>query len=178
MNSARQQKLRDLIRNVPDFPKPGIQFKDITPLLDSPKGFALAIEAMVDACPRDIDAVAGIESRGFIFGAPMALAMGTGFVPIRKPGKLPYHVYEESFELEYGESVLNMHVDALREGERVLLVDDLLATGGSLVAAKHLVERAGAVVVHVAVLIELLELGGRARLTEQGVTNFSSALQL
>ncbi|MCL2782826.1 MAG: adenine phosphoribosyltransferase [Propionibacteriaceae bacterium] len=173
---ANTQRIERLIRNIPDFPKPGIQFKDITPLLGSPGGFRDAVNEMLDRSPREIDAVAGIESRGFIFGAPMSLALHAGFVPIRKPGKLPAAVYEQSFDLEYGSSTLSMHQDAVKPGQRVLLVDDLLASGGTLVAGAKLIEMAGGIVVHTTVLLELADLDGRATLTENGLTSVSSVL--
>ena len=168
------ERVARLIRNIPDFPKPGIQFKDITPLLGSPDGFADALEAMLDASDHRVDMVAGIESRGFIFAAPMALMLHAGFVPIRKPGKLPAPVFEESFDLEYGSSTLAIHQDALQPGQRVLLVDDLLASGGTLVAAAKLIERAGAMVSDITVLIELADLGGRQALADAGLTSVSS----
>ncbi|MCL2652960.1 MAG: adenine phosphoribosyltransferase [Propionibacteriaceae bacterium] len=173
---ANVERVKSLIRNIPDFPKPGIQFKDITPLLGSPRGFCDAMEAMLEASPQKIDAVAGIESRGFIFSAPMALMLHVGLVPIRKPGKLPGTVFEQSFDLEYGSSTLAMHQDALQPGQRVLLVDDLLASGGTLIAAAKLIERAGAIVAHTSVLIELIDLGGRQAMADAGLTSVSSIL--
>jgi len=163
-----------LIRNIPDFPKPGIQFKDITPLLASPAGFGYALEAMLAMSPHDVDAVAGIESRGFIFAAPMALMLHVGLIPIRKPGKLPGPVFEQTFSLEYGTETLTIHQDALQPGQRVLLVDDLLATGGTLVAASELVARAGASVAHTSVLIELADLHGRQAMSDAGCASVSS----
>lgn len=174
--TPRQQRIAGLIRSIPDFPQPGVQFKDITPLLGSPSGFQWAIEDMVEALPSDVDVVCGVESRGFIFGAPMALALNVGFVPIRKPGKLPYDFLAQDFELEYGSGVLNMHVDAVKPGQRVLLVDDLLATGGTLVGAKQLIERAGGTLAHVSVLVELIALGGRARLAEADFTSVTASV--
>jgi len=170
------ERIERLIRNIPDFPKPGIQFKDITPLLGSPAGFRDAVEAMLVQSPRDVDVVAGIESRGFIFGAPMSLALHAGFVPIRKPGKLPGAVFEQSFDLEYGSSTLSMHQDAVKPGQRVLLIDDLLASGGTLIAGAKLIEQAGGVVVHTAVLLELAELDGRGALAAAGWPSVSSVL--
>jgi len=170
------ERIERLIRNIPDFPKPGIQFKDITPVLRSPAGFSDAITEMLERSPHDIDLVAGVESRGFIFGAPMALMLHVGFVPIRKPGKLPGPVYEQNFDLEYGSSTLAMHQDAISPGQRVLLVDDLLASGGTLVAAARLIERAQGVVAHTAVLVELAELQGRAMMAEAGLTSVSSII--
>ena len=158
-----------LIRDVPDFPKPGVGFKDISPLLASAQGFAAAVEAMVAVSPPDVDVVLGMEARGFIFGAPIALALGAGFVPVRKPGKLPWHTREVSYQLEYGEETLAMHTDALDPGERVLVVDDVLATGGTLEAAITLIEQLGGVVTAVAVVIELTALGGRQRIAPHPV---------
>lgn len=153
-----------LIRDVPDFPKPGIVFKDITPLLADAAGLRAAVEAM--AAPwlaAGIDAVAGIESRGFILGAPLALRLGTGFVPIRKPGKLPGATVGEDYGLEYGHDRVEIHVDALPAGRRVLIVDDVLATGGTLAAARALVEKLHCEVAGAGVLLELAGLDGRAR---------------
>lgn len=153
-----------LIRDVPDFPKTGIVFKDITPLLADAAGLRAAVEAM--AAPwlgAGIDAVAGIESRGFILGAPLALRLGTGFVPIRKPGKLPGATVGEDYGLEYGHDRVEIHVDALPAGRRVLIVDDVLATGGTLAAARALVEKLHCEVAGAGVLLELAGLDGRAR---------------
>jgi len=153
------------IRDVPDFPKPGILFKDITPLLQSPQGLALAIDGMaraVDAASYDI--VCGIESRGFIFGTALARQLNKGFVPIRKPGKLPWKTAAESYELEYGKDTIEIHVDACNTGKRVLMVDDLLATGGTMEAALKLVRRIGGEPVACCFVIELGFLPGRAKL--------------
>ena len=155
---------RDLIRDVPDFPQPGIVFKDITPLLADADGYAAAIDAL--ATPWRgvaLDAVLGIESRGFILGAALARALGTGFVPIRKPGKLPARTHAQDYDLEYGSDRLEIHADAVPPGARVLLVDDVLASGGTLQAALALVRRQGANVVGAAVLLELAALRGRTR---------------
>lgn len=153
-----------LIRDVADFPRPGIVFKDITPVLADAAAFDAALDAL--AAPwRDtpIDAVLAIEARGFILGAPLARTLGAGFVPVRKPGKLPSRTLSQRYALEYGHDTLELHADALPVGARVLLVDDVLATGGTLQAARTLAERAEADVVGAAVLIELVALGGRAR---------------
>lgn len=153
-----------LIRDVADFPKPGILFKDIMPVLADAAGFAAAIDAM--AAPwrgETIDAVIAIEARGFILGAALAQTLGVGFVPVRKPGKLPGRVLSQSYALEYGQDTLELHADALSAGARVLLVDDVLATGGTLEAARALIERLDARLVGAAVLIELAALGGRSR---------------
>ncbi len=159
--------LRDLIRDVPDFPKPGIVFKDITPLLADPAGLALAVECMVQPYRGvGIDIVVGAESRGFIFGTAAANRLGVGFVPVRKPGKLPCETRSQSYELEYGTDSLEIHVDGIRPDQRVLVVDDLLATGGTLSACCALVRGLGAEVAGVTVLIELVGLNGRDRLPE------------
>jgi adenine phosphoribosyltransferase len=162
--------LERAIRNVPDFPKPGIQFKDITPLLADPRLFAASVELLTEGCaPGSVDAVAGIDARGFIFAAAAALKLGAGFIPIRKPGKLPYRTIEESYELEYGANTLAIHADALKPGQRVLLVDDLLATGGTAAAAARLLERLGAELAGLAFLVELTFLNGRAKLPGRSV---------
>lgn len=154
-----------LIRDVPDFPKPGIVFKDIAPLLADGKAWRVVTEAMiaeVSACKPE--KLAGIESRGFLFSAPLAYEMGRGLVLIRKPGKLPWKVVREEYALEYGTDTIEMHVDAVAPGERVVIVDDVLATGGTAAAAKRLIEKAGGVVVGFAFMVELGFLGGRERL--------------
>jgi adenine phosphoribosyltransferase len=162
-----QGQLRHLIRDVPNFPKPGITFRDITPLLGSSAEFTLAIVNLLTPWREaGITHVAGIESRGFIFAAPVALGLGAGFVPIRKPGKLPHTVLREAYALEYGTDALEMHADALPPGARVLVVDDVLATGGTANAALRLVRNAGATIVGVSVLIELSALGARAVLPD------------
>jgi adenine phosphoribosyltransferase len=154
-----------LIRDVADFPKPGVVFRDITPLLADAGGFARCIDAMAEPWQgSEVQAVCGIESRGFIFGAAMAQKLHAGFVPLRKPGKLPPPVIEVEYQLEYGFDRLQARSDALRPGERTLIVDDVLATGGTLVAARELIERLGGVLVGASVLIELDALRGRGRL--------------
>jgi adenine phosphoribosyltransferase len=168
--------IADLIRDVPDFPQPGVGFKDISPLLQSPQGFAAAVEAMVAASPADVDLVLGMEARGFIFGAPIALALGAGFVPVRKPGKLPMPTLDESYDLEYGRNTLSVHADAVRPGARVLVVDDVLATGGTVLATAALVRRLGAELAQTTVLVELEFLHGRDRLAEQGLTAVASVV--
>jgi adenine phosphoribosyltransferase len=157
--------LKRLIRDVPDFPKPGVLFRDITPLLADASGLALAVELMAQPFRgKHLDLVVGAESRGFIFGTAVAKTLSVGFVPVRKPGKLPCATRRCEYQLEYGIDALCMHRDAVRAGQRVLIVDDLLATGGTLAACCDLVRQAGAVIEAVAVLIELEALGGRARL--------------
>ncbi len=157
--------LRDHIRDVPDFPKPGILFKDITPLLKDPGAFRLCIEK---ACGpwygNEPDVIIGVEARGFIFGAAMALQMGLPFVPIRKPGKLPWKTRALSYSLEYGEDTIEIHEDAIQPGQKVLLVDDLLATGGTMGAAVRLVQDLGGEVVEALFVLELTELAGRDQL--------------
>lgn len=157
--------LRDTIRDIPDFPKEGVVFKDITPLLADPAAFSSAVDAIVVSYGRgNIDKVVGIEARGFIVAAPVAYHFGAGFVPLRKPGKLPYDTVAQGYELEYGTETLEIHADAFEPGERVLIVDDVLATGGTASAACALVERAGAKVTGLAFVIELGFLGGAAKL--------------
>jgi adenine phosphoribosyltransferase len=156
------ESLTALIRDIPDFPKPGIRFKDITPLLSDPSGLSLAVELMANPW-RDHrpDLVVGAESRGFIFGTALAQSLSCGFVPVRKPGKLPYETVSVEYELEYGSDTLEMHKDAITPGQKVLLVDDLIATGGTAKAACDLIERLGGQVLGLVVLIELEELKGR-----------------
>jgi adenine phosphoribosyltransferase len=159
-------QIGSVIRDIPDFPKPGVTFKDITPLLADPPTFAAVVSALA-AAGRDaggsvvVDKVVGMEARGFILGAPVALALGIGFVPVRKPGKLPWSTRAVSYELEYGKETLEMHTDAVAPGERVLVIDDVLATGGTVRATVELVEHSGGVVHGVAVLLELSFLPGR-----------------
>ncbi len=157
-------ELKQVIRDIPDFPSPGILFKDITPLLQDPVAMSAAVRGLSEIS-NSYDVVAGVEARGFIFGAAIAQLAHKGFVPIRKSGKLPYSSYSESYALEYGESTLQIHTDSIKPGQRVLIVDDVLATGGTLTAAIKLVERCGGVVDCLAVLIEIAGLGGAANLT-------------
>ena len=161
------EHLKKLIRHVPDFPKKGILFYDITTLLRDPGGLREALEGLTTPFrEKAIDLVVGIESRGFILGAAMAEKLGAGFVPIRKPGKLPGATIAQSYELEYGSDTLEIHQDAVKEGQRVLIVDDLLATGGTACAANDLVRKAGGNVIGIAFLVELEFLKGRERLGE------------
>lgn len=155
---------KKLIRDIPDFPKPGIVFKDITPLLTDASAFRDLIDALTAPYRGRVDVVLGIESRGFIIGAAAALALGTGIAIVRKPGKLPFHTHRASYELEYGSDTLEIHHDAVGRGHRVLLIDDLLATGGTASAAIELVQRCGATVTACAFVIELGFLKGRERL--------------
>jgi adenine phosphoribosyltransferase len=158
-------ELKRYIRSIPDFPKPGILFRDITPLLASPPVFKYVIDQFAEHYRgHRVNAVVAAEARGFIFAAPLALALEARFIPVRKPGKLPFDTHSFHYELEYGKDSLEMHVDALLEGDRVLLVDDLLATGGTMAACVEMAKRAGAEVVGTAFLIELDFLHGRRRL--------------
>jgi len=159
---------KSLIRTVPDFPAPGIRFRDITPLLASGTGFRHVIQLLSERYAGKVDKVVGIEARGFIFGAAIAHSIGAGFVPIRKPGKLPGEAFGHDYELEYGKNRVEVHVDGLAKGERVVVIDDLLATGGTALAALALVEKCGGQVVECAFLIELTDLPGRARLEKTG----------
>lgn len=157
--------LKQYIREVPDYPKPGINFFDITTLLKDPKGFRLTLEHFHELFDGlQVDKVVGMESRGFLFGPPLALELGAGFVPVRKPGKLPSETVSQSYELEYGTDSLEMHRDAVETGERVLIVDDVIATGGTAAATGDLIKACGGDVVGFGFLIELTFLGGRERL--------------
>lgn len=163
--SDRDARLRRLVREIPDFPKPGILFRDVTPLLADPRGLSEAVDAMAEPFRgAGVERVLGIESRGFLLGAPVALALGAGLVIVRKPGKLPWQTVSASYDLEYGSDTVEMHVDAVSPGQRVLIVDDLIATGGTAAAAVDLARGAKADLVGCAFLIELSALGGRARL--------------
>ena len=166
--SSVASSLRQLIRTVPDFPKPGIRFRDITPLLANADGFRQVIRVLGDRYLGKVDKVAAIEARGFIFGAAIAHAIGVGFVPIRKPGKLPHTSIGHDYELEYGTNRVEIHVDGVATGERVVVIDDLLATGGTAAAAIALLERVGAHIVECAFVIDLIDVGGRAHLEKRG----------
>lgn len=162
---STQDRLRAAMRDVPDFPKPGIIFKDITPILANAELFRLAIDEFVAACEgQNIQKIAGIDARGFLFGATVADRLGLGFVPIRKKGKLPWKTESLSYKLEYGEAEIEVHTDAFPLGERVALIDDLLATGGTAAAAIKLIEKAGGTVVQAQFLVELAFLNGCASL--------------
>ena len=166
--------VRSTVRQVPDFPKPGILFLDITTATKDAKSMNLMIDFLYEKFKDErIDYVAGIESRGFIFGAPLACRLNAGFVPIRKPNKLPANTIKESYSLEYGTDTIEMHADAVKEGDRVLVIDDLLATGGTAVAACNLVKKVGAEVVSAAFIIELDPLKGREKIEAKGVKVFS-----
>ncbi len=166
--------IRSLIRTIPDYPKPGIQFRDITTLLKNPAGFKASIDALVERYrDQKIDKVVGTEARGFLFGAPLAYALGVGFVPVRKKGKLPGKTSGHEYALEYGHDRIEMHDDAIAAGERVLVIDDLLATGGTAQATVMLVRGLGGQVVECAFVIDLPELGGSARLRQMGLPVFT-----
>jgi adenine phosphoribosyltransferase len=166
--------IRDHIRTVPDWPTPGVQFRDITPLLARPRVFRVLIDQFVhryfDVKP---DAIAGIDARGFIIGSVLAYELNIGFVPIRKKGKLPYTTVAETYELEYGSATVELHTDAVRAGDRVVLIDDLVATGGTMMAGKRLLERLGARVIEAAAIVDLPELGGSRKLREAGLPLFT-----
>jgi len=176
--TASQRLISSLIRDVPDFPQPGVVFKDVTPLLASPAGYRAAIAELTASIPSDIDVVVGMEARGFIFAGPVALQLGVGFVPARRPGKLPGDVYEQTFALEYGNGTLAIHKDAIQPGARVLVIDDVLATGGTVGAAAKLIEQFGATLVHVSVLMELRFLQGRENLATLGIDDCSAVLTI
>lgn len=175
MTAALEDVLATRIRDIADFPKPGVGFKDITPLLGDPEAFGVVVDALA-AAGRDedgnvvVDKVAGMEARGFILAAPVALALGVGFVPVRKAGKLPFTTHAVDYQLEYASETLEMHTDAIVDGEQVLLIDDVLATGGTARAAAELVARCGGKVHAVAVLLELSFLHGREALGDQSLT--------
>ena len=164
------KKLEEYVRSIPDFPEPGIIFRDVTSVIEDPKGLQIAIDdmsAMLDGV--DYDVIAGAESRGFIFGAPIAYKNGKGFVLVRKKGKLPRETVEMSYDLEYGSATIEMHKDSIKPGQKVVLVDDLIATGGTIEAAAKLVEKLGGVVVKMIFLIELTDLKGRERLSKYDI---------
>lgn len=164
-SETNHDELRALIRDIPDFPSPGILFKDITPLLNDSRGFRMAVAAMIAPyAESDITVIAGIESRGFIFGAAASSRLGCRFIPVRKPGKLPWKTSRVEYDLEYGKDALELHEDALEPSDRVLIIDDLLATGGTLGATHTLVRKSGASIVGATVLIELEFLRGRTQL--------------
>jgi adenine phosphoribosyltransferase len=176
MDVANTTLISSLIRDIPDFPKPGVLFKDITPLLASAAGYRAAISELAASAPAGIDVVVGMEARGFIFAGPVALELGAGFVPVRKPGKLPGDVYTQTFSLEYGDETLAVHTDAVLPGAKVLVIDDVLATGGTIGATAALVNKLGAELVAVSVLLELSFLGGREHLAGLGIDNTTAVI--
>ena len=170
--------LKEFIRDIPDFPSPGVNFKDITPLLGDPKAFGATVDTLHTHFAKSssnsrerVDKVIGIEARGFIVAAPVAYRFGAGFVPVRKAGKLPWRVEKEEYALEYGTDLLEIHEDAIRPGERALIVDDVIATGGTAAATAQLVERLGATVVGLGFIVELVFLGGRGKLSGYDVVS-------
>jgi adenine phosphoribosyltransferase len=168
--------LKSHIRTVPDWPAAGVQFRDITPLLQNPRVFRVLIDAFVHrymAPGLRPDVVAGLDARGFILGSVVAYELGLGFVPIRKKGKLPFTTVEETYELEYGSATVELHTDAVKPGQRVLLIDDLIATGGTMMAGKKLLEKLGATVIEGAAIVDLPELGGSDRIRETGLKLFT-----
>ncbi len=166
--------LRSLVRTVPDWPEPGVMFRDITPLLADPRAFRVLIDQFVHRyfSPRP-DAVAGLDARGFVIGSVLAYELGVGFLPIRKKGKLPYTTLSETYELEYGSATMEIHTDALAPGDRVVLIDDLIATGGTMMAGRRLLERLGATVIEGAAIVDLPELGGSQRLRASGLAVYT-----
>lgn len=166
--------IRDRIRTVADWPQPGVQFRDITPLLQDPKTFRVLVDCFVHRyMDMPIDVVAGVDARGFILGSVIAYELNRGFVPIRKKGKLPYHTVAEEYELEYGSATVELHEDAVKAGQRVLLIDDLVATGGTMIAAAKLIRRLGGEVSEAAAIVDLPELGGSKLVREQGIPLFT-----
>ncbi len=167
------EEIKKWIRDVPDFPKPGILFRDITPILLDPEAHRLVSDLLFERySAREFDKIAAIEARGFIIGSTLSYRLGKGLIPLRKPGKLPWNTITESYSLEYGSAALEMHVDALGKGERILIVDDLLATGGTAAAAAKLIERQGGIVEEICFLVELKELAGVEKLRSWPVYSF------
>lgn len=170
MNNESLALIKQSIKTIPDYPKPGILFRDVTSLLEDPIAYRATIDTLADHYKdHGFTKIVGTEARGFLFGAPLALALGVGFVPVRKPGKLPRETISESYELEYGDDVLELHIDAIDENDKVLVVDDLLATGGTIEATVKLIRKLGGEVEHAAFVISLPELGGDKRLQEMGL---------
>ncbi len=166
--------IKSVVKSVPDYPKPGIMFRDVTSVLEDHKAFSGCISLLLDKyLPMNFDKVAGTEARGFLFGAPLAIEMGIGFVPVRKPNKLPREVVSESYELEYGMDTLEIHKDAIKPGDKVLLIDDLLATGGTIGASAKLIRSLGGEVEHAGFVIGLPDLGGREKLDALGIDSFT-----
>jgi adenine phosphoribosyltransferase len=166
--------IREHIRTVPNWPAAGVMFRDITPLLSNPRVFRVLIDQFVHRYfDQKPDVIAGLDARGFIIGSVLAYELGLGFVPIRKKGKLPFSTVEESYELEYGNATVEMHTDAVKPGDRVVLIDDLIATGGTMMAGRRLLERLGAVVIEGAAIVDLPELGGSQKLRDSGLQLFT-----
>ncbi|MGR5227908.1 adenine phosphoribosyltransferase [Photobacterium damselae] len=174
MTQEKIELIQSSIKSIPDYPKPGILFRDVTSLMENPDAYRATMEVLTERYKdKGITKIIGTEARGFLFGAPLALALGVGFVPVRKPGKLPREVIAESYELEYGKDTLEIHLDAIAEGDKVLLVDDLLATGGTIEATTNLVRRLGGVVEDAAFVINLPDIGGEERLKGLGLNVYS-----
>ena len=165
------KEIKSLIRSIPDFPKKGILFRDITPLLQNREGFQRVMKLLRKECPGDIEAIVGIESRGFIFGGALAANLKVGFVPIRKKGKLPYRTAKITYQLEYGTETIEIHKDSIRPGERIILVDDLLATGGTAAASAKLIENLGGKIIKILFLIELTDLKGKEKLKKYKISS-------
>ena len=173
MSSESLEQLRAAVRDVPDFPKPGIIFKDITPILSNGKLFRTSIDAFLGRCRgKEIDKIVGIDARGFLFGSAVAYELGIGFVPLRKKGRLPYKTESAKYSLEYGEAEMELHIDAIERGEKIVLIDDLLATGGTSASAATLIKKVGGVLVEAQFLIELEFLHGRKKLESTSVVSF------
>ena len=174
MNNKQQQQLINAIHTIPNYPIQGVMFRDVTSLLEDPDAYALSIQLLVEAYKnKGFTKVVGTEARGFLFGAPLALALNIGFIPVRKPGKLPRDTFQQSYQLEYGEDMLEIHQDALSSTDKVLIIDDLLATGGTIEATTKLVRRLGAQVQDAGFIISLPDLGGEKRLAELNITPYS-----
>ncbi|HEY6533318.1 MAG TPA: adenine phosphoribosyltransferase [Acidimicrobiales bacterium] len=172
-----EARVMSLVRDIPDWPQPGVVFKDITPLLNDAAGFGAVIDGLVEATTvpgRRVDRVLGVEARGFVFAAPVAYRLGAGFVPVRKAGKLPFEIEREEYVLEYGVDLLEIHRDAVRPGEQVLIIDDVLATGGTAAATARLVEKLGATVAGFGFVLELAFLGGRAQIEGHPVESLAT----
>ncbi|MCR5028448.1 MAG: adenine phosphoribosyltransferase [Fibrobacter sp.] len=168
------QKIEDYIKSIPDFPKPGVLFRDVTGILDNAEGLRLTLDSLYRALEGvEFDAVAGLEARGFLFGTPIAAHFGKAFIPVRKKGKLPRETVEQSYDLEYGTATIEIHKDAVKPGQKIVIVDDLLATGGTAEAAVKLVESLGGVVVKCLFVIELLDLNGRERLRKYDISSLT-----
>lgn len=166
--------IKSVIKTVPNYPKPGILFRDVTSILEDHKAYTLTIELLVkEFAGYKFDKVAGTEARGFLFGAPLAIELGIGFIPVRKPHKLPRKVISETYDLEYGTDSLEIHEDAVKPGEKILMLDDLLATGGTMIATANLIRRLGGIVEHAGFVISLPELGGEIKLNDIGVQSHS-----
>ncbi|MEP4891916.1 MAG: adenine phosphoribosyltransferase [Aliiglaciecola sp.] len=162
--------IKSIVKTVPDYPKPGILFRDVTSVLEDHTAFSSSIALLLEKfAPLQFDKIAGTEARGFLFGAPLAIEMGIGFIPVRKPNKLPRETISESYELEYGMDMLEIHSDSIKPGEKVLMIDDLLATGGTMIATANLIRKLGGIVEHAGFIISLPDLGGEEKLNQHGV---------